>query len=129
MFDFFFSFFVSLSAFLDSLSFLAIVAPCCDALFSFEIPRAVPPVGFLLLRRRVPHDAIECANDGDGEPGQRGDKDHSFGHVTILITASASAQTPIHRASMAIVPKVIRPKPVIASLIGASLLRLTREPA
>jgi hypothetical protein len=134
MFDFFFSFFVPLSAFLarffaflDSLSFLAIVAPCCDGLFSFEVPRAVPTVGIaLLLRRRVPHDAIECGHDRDGECRQRGDKDHSFGHVTILITASASAQTPIHRASTAIVPKVIRPKPVIASLIGASLLRSTR---
>jgi hypothetical protein len=46
----------------------------------------------LLLRRRVPHDAIECGHHGDGEYRQRGDKGHSFGHVTILITASASAQ-------------------------------------
>jgi hypothetical protein len=44
-------------------------------------------------------------------------------HAMTLITASASAQTPIHSASTAIVPKATRPMPVIASLIGASMLR------
>jgi|SRR6516162_1883683 len=42
-------------------------------------------------------------------------------HATTLVTASASAQTPIHSASTAIVPKATRPMPVIASLIGVSI--------
>jgi len=88
----------------------------------FEVPRAVPTIGLRLrLRRRVPDNAIERGQDGDGECQHRGDKDYSFCQATTLTTASASAQTPIHSASTAIVPKVTRPMPVIASLIGASL--------
>jgi hypothetical protein len=135
MFDFFFSFFVPLSvflasffAFLDSLSFLAIVPPIVTAVILpifratrllFEVPRAVPTIRLPpRLRRRVPHDAIDRGQDGAGECQRRGDKDHGFGHATTLITASASAHTPIHSPSTAIVPKATRPMPVIASLIG-----------
>jgi hypothetical protein len=75
------------------------------------------------VRRRVPHDKIERRQDGYGDGQYRGDKNHGFAHATTLITASASAQTPIHSANTAIVPKAIRPMPVIASLIGASMLR------
>jgi hypothetical protein len=49
------------------------------------------------------------------------DKDQGFVHITTLITASASAQTPIHSATTAIVPKATSPTPVIASLMAASL--------
>lgn len=104
--------------------------------FLFEVLRTVPTIGLPLhLRRRVPHDAIERSQNGAGECQYRGDKDQAFVHVTTLITASASAQTLIHSASTAIVPKATSPMPVIASLIG-SLTRsglvhisLTREPA
>ena len=82
----------------------------------------MPTIGLpLQLRRRVPHDGIEHGQDGAGECQDRGGKDRGFGHATTLMTASASAQTPIHSASTAIVPKATRPMPVIASLIGASL--------
>ena len=88
----------------------------------FEVPRAMPTIGLpLRLRLGVPHDEIDRGQDGAGERQKRGDKDHGFGHATTLITASASAQTPIHSANTAIVPKATRPMPVIASLIGASL--------
>ena len=73
------------------------------------------------MRRRVPDNAIERGQDGDGECQHRGDKDYSFGHATTLTTASASAQTPIHSADTAIVPKATRPMPVIASLIDVSI--------
>ena len=86
----------------------------------FEVPRAVPTIGLGLRSRwRVPHDAIERGQDGHGECQHRGDIDYSFCHATTLTTASASAQTPIHSANTAIVPKATRPMPVIASLIGA----------
>jgi hypothetical protein len=95
----------------------------------FEVPRAVPTIGLpLRLRLRVPHDEIDRGQDGAGERQDRGDKDHGFGHATTLITTSASAQTPIHSANTAIVPKATRPMPVIASLIDVSIF-LTREPA
>jgi len=74
------------------------------------------PTMVLPLRLCVPRDAIERGQDGDGECQQRGDKDHGFGHAAILLTASASAQTPIHNANTAIVPKATRPMPFIASL-------------
>ena len=80
----------------------------------------MPAIGLRLrLRLRVPHDAIERGQDGDGECQHRGDKDYSFGHATTLTTASASAQTPIHSADTAIVPMATRPMPVIASLIDS----------
>ena len=72
------------------------------------------------MRLRVPHDEIDRGQDGAGERQDRGDKDHGFGHATTLIT-SASAQTPIHSANTAIVPKATRPIPVIASLIDVSI--------
>ena len=73
------------------------------------------------MRLGVPHDEIDRGQDGAGERQKRGDKDHGFGHATTLITASASAQTPIHSANTAIVPKATRPMPVIASLIDVSI--------
>jgi hypothetical protein len=71
--------------------------------FSFEVPRAMPTIGLpLRLRPRVPHDEIERGQDSHSEYQYRGDRNHGFGHATNLITASASAQTPIHSASTAI---------------------------
>ena len=87
----------------------------------------MPTIG-LPLRLGVPHDKLDRGQDGAGERQDRGDKDHGFGHATTLITTSASAQTPIHSANTAIVPKATRPMPVIASLIDVSIF-LTREPA
>jgi hypothetical protein len=61
---------------------------------------------------------MERDQNGARECQIRSDKDYGFCHATTLMTASASAQTPIHSASTAIVPKATRPMPVIASLIG-----------
>src|SRR5215471_18886042 len=81
----------------------------------------MPTIGLLLWsRRRVPREDIERGQNGAGECQDRDCKIYGLCHARTLITASASAQTPIHNASTAIVPKATRPMPVIASLIGAS---------
>ena len=77
-------------------------------------------LGLLRSRRRVPRENIERGQNGAGECQDRDGKIYGLCHARTLITASASAQTPIHNASTAIVPKATRPMPVIASLIGAS---------
>jgi len=77
-------------------------------------------LGLLRSRRHVPRENIERGQNGAGECQDRDGKIYGLCHARTLITASASAQTPIHNASTAIVPKATRPMPVIASLIGAS---------
>src|SRR5215469_10618886 len=88
----------------------------------FEVPWAVPVIRLpLRVRRRVAQDDVERGQYGQRDCQDRGDRDHGFGHATTLLTASASAQTPIHNAMTAIAPNATRPMPVIASLVCASM--------
>ena len=53
----------------------------------FEVPRAVPTIGLpLRLRRCVPHNGIERGQDGAGDYQDRGDNEHSFGHIPLTRT-------------------------------------------